>query len=134
MINDLFNYIINDDDFKTNVLKQFKYESAVVMNGKQVGKFIGNGCGITYLKIDKRSKKSIELDNIVHALRRKVNNHIYNEWFADEQKTYFQLIGCPVMAVLQQDQQIQIEFYKRVIQYAKDILKIKNISYISNLD
>lgn len=138
MINNIFNYIINNSEFKTNVLKQFGIESVVVgkdLNGKnKVYGFVGLGCGITYLKIDKRSKKAIQLKDCVYTIRRKVNDYIYNNWFTIDQKNYFESIGCPIQAVLQQDQQIQIEFYHLIVKYAKEILKIKNITYISNLD
>lgn len=138
MINDIFNYIINNTEFKTNVLKQFGIESCVVgndLNGnKRCYGFIGMGCGITYLKVDHRSKKAVRLKDIVYSIRRKVNDYIYDNWFTDDQKKYYESIGCPIQAVLQQDQQCQIEFYHLVVKYAKEILKIKNITYISNLD
>lgn len=138
MINNIFNYIINNSEFKTNVLKQFGIESVVVgkdLNGKnKVYGFVGLGCGITYLRVDHRSKKAVKLKNDVYAIRQKVNDYIYKNWFTSEQKKYFKSIGCPIQAVLQQDQQIQIEFYHLIVKYAKEILKIKNITYISNLD
>lgn len=138
LINDLFAYIVNNSEFKETVLKQFGIESCVVgndLNGKQkVYGFVGLGCGITYLKIDRRSKKSIILKDIVYNLRHKVNRYIYDNWFTTEQHKHFEDFGCPIMAVLQQDQQIQIEFYHLVIKYAKEVMGIKKISYISNLD
>jgi hypothetical protein len=134
---DLFNYVISNSEFKENILKQFGIQSCVtadIGDKTKVYGFVGMGCGITYLRIDRRSKKSVLLNDIVYDVRRRVNNYIYKEWFTDEQKEYFVKFGCPVMAVLQQDQQCQIEFYHLVVKYAKDVLGIKNISYISNLD
>ena len=137
LMDNLFNYVINDSEFKKEVLSQFGIQSTVEMTiggkTKSYG-FIGCGCGITYLKIDKRSKKSVLLDNVVSQVRRRVNNYIYENWFSDDAKLKFEQMGCPVMAVLQQDQQCQIEFYHLVVKYAKEVMGIKKITYISNLD
>lgn len=137
LMDNLFNYVINDTEFKKEVLSQFGIQSTVEMTiggkTKSYG-FIGCGCGITYLKIDKRSKKSVLLDNVVSQVRRRVNNYIYENWFSDDAKLKFEQMGCPVMAVLQQDQQCQIEFYHLVVKYAKEVMGIKKITYISNLD
>lgn len=137
LMDNLFNYVINDAEFKKEVLSQFGIQSTVEMTiggkTKSYG-FIGCGCGITYLKIDKRSKKSVLLDNVVSQVRRRVNNYIYENWFSDSAKLKFEQMGCPVMAVLQQDQQCQIEFYHLVVKYAKEVMGIKKITYISNLD
>lgn len=137
LMDNLFNYVINDPEFKKEVLSQFGIQSTVEMTiggkTKSYG-FIGCGCGITYLKIDKRSKKSVLLDNVVSQVRRRVNNYIYENWFSDSAKIKFEQMGCPVMAVLQQDQQCQIEFYHLVVKYAKEVMGIKKITYISNLD
>ena len=38
------------------------------------------------------------------------------------------------MAVITQDRQIQIEIYSRIVKFAKEVLDIKNISYVSVLD
>lgn len=137
LMDNLFNYVINDPEFKKEVLSQFGIQSTVEMTiggkTKSYG-FIGCGCGITYLKIDKRSKKSVLLDNVVSQVRRRVNNYIYENWFSDDAKLKFEQMGCPVMAVLQQDQQCQIEFYHLVVKYAKEVMGIKKITYISNLD
>ena len=137
LMDNLFNYVINDAEFKKEVLSQFGIQSTVEMTiggkTKSYG-FIGCGCGITYLKIDKRSKKSVLLDNVVSQVRRRVNNYIYENWFSDDAKLKFEQMGCPVMAVLQQDQQCQIEFYHLVVKYAKEVMGIKKITYISNLD
>lgn len=137
LMDNLFNYVINDTEFKKEVLSQFGIQSTVEMTiggkTKSYG-FIGCGCGITYLKIDKRSKKSVLLDNVVSQVRRRVNNYIYENWFSDDAKLKFEQMGCPVMAVLQQDQQCQIEFYHLVVKYAKEVMGIKKITYVSNLD
>ena len=139
-INDLskecFNYIISDKDFLPNVKKVFGIESEVVSDfgdDNKVYKFIGNGCGITYLKFDRRSKKAIELDDIVYNIINNIHAYLVNS-FTDKEKAYYLKIGNPVMAVLMQDQQIQIEIYSRIVKFAKEVMGIKNISYVSVLD
>ena len=139
-INDLskecFNYIISDKDFLPNVKKVFGIESEVVSDfgdDNKVYKFIGNGCGITYLKFDRRSKKAIELDDILYNIINNLHAYLVNS-FTDKEKAYYLKIGNPVMAVLMQDQQIQIEIYSRIIKFAKEVMGIKRISYVSVLD
>ena len=135
---DIFNYLISDNEYISNVRSVFKIESSVIFdspNGsrKSYG-FIGNGCGITYLVIDGRSRKSKELENLCFEIRRNVNEYIHDNIFNEKEKEYFANFGCPVMAVLQQDQQIQIEFYSRLVKYAKEVMGIKKIGYRSVLD
>lgn len=133
----LYDYIINNAEFKENILKQFGITSNIEMQigGKRkVYGFVGMGCGITYLKVDHRSPKAVMLKDLVYEVRRKVNDTIYKKWFSKNERDGFEDFGCPVMAVLQQDQQCQIEFYHLVVKFAKEVLGIKNITYISNLD
>ena len=139
-VNDLsrecFNYIISDENFLPSVKKVFGIESAVVSEFGDANKkyiFIGNGCGITYLKIDRRSKKALELADIEYNVVNNIHEYLINS-FTDEEKAYYLKIGNPVMAVLMQDQQIQIEIYSRIVKFAKEVLGIKNISYVSVLD
>ena len=54
--------------------------------------------------------------------------------FTNKEKAYYLKIGNPVMAVLMQDQQIQIEIYSRIVKFAKEVMGIKRISYVSVLD
>ena len=139
-INDLsrecFNYIISDENFLPDIKKVFRIESTVVSefgDDKKAYKFIGNGCGITYLKLDRRYKKAIELDEVEYNVINNLHAYIVNS-FTDTEKAYYLKIGNPVMAVLMQDQQIQIEIYSRIVKFAKEVLGIKNISYVSVLD
>lgn len=139
-INDLsrecFNYIISDENFLPNVKKVFGIESKVVSdcgNDKEVYTFVGYGCGITYLKLDRRYKKAIELDEVEYNVINNLYAYIGNT-FTDKEKAHFLKIGNPVLAVLMQDQQIQIEIYSRIVKFAKEVLGIKNISYVSVLD
>lgn len=131
-----FNYIISDENFLPSVKKVFGIESTVVSEFGSDNKeypFIGGGCGITYLKIDRRSKKALELDDIEYNVVNNIHEYLVNS-FTDEEKAYYLKIGNPVMAVLMQDQQIQIEIYSRIVKFAKEIMGIKNISYVSVLD
>ena len=139
-VNDLsrecFNYIISDENFLPSVKKVFGIESTVVSEFGADNKeyiFIGGGCGITYLKIDRRSKKALELDDIEYNVVNNIHEYLVNS-FTDEEKAYYLKIGNPVMAVLMQDQQIQIEIYSRIVKFAKEVMGIKNISYVSVLD
>ena len=139
-INDLsrecFNYIISDENFLPNIKKVFGIESDIVSefgDDKKTYKFIGNGCGITYLMDDRRLKKTRELKEIEYNVINNLHEYIVNS-FTDEEKAYFLNIGNPVMAVLMQDQQIQIEIYSRIVKFAKEVMGIKNISYVSVLD
>ena len=131
-----FNYIISDENFLPNIKKVFGIESDIVSefgDDKKTYKFIGNGCGITYLMDDRRFKKTRELKEIEYNVINNLHEYIVNS-FTDEEKAYFLKIGNPVMAVLMQDQQIQIEIYSRIVKFAKEVMGIKNISYISVLD
>ena len=131
-----FNYIISDENFLPNIKKVFGIESDIVSefgDDKKTYKFIGNGCGITYLMDDIRFKKTRELKEIEYNVINNLHEYIVNS-FTDEEKAYFLKIGNPIMAVLMQDQQIQIEIYSRIVKFAKEVMGIKNISYISVLD
>ena len=131
-----FNYIISDENFLPNVKKVFGIESAVVSDlgdDKEVYSFVGYGCGITYLKYDRRYKGALELDEIEYNVVNNLHEYIANS-FTDEEKAYYFKIGNPVMAVLMQDQQIQIEIYSRIVKFAKEVMGIKRISYVSVLD
>ena len=131
-----FNYIISDENFLPSIKKVFGIESDIVSefgDDKKTYKFIGNGCGITYLMDDRRFKKTRELKEIEYNVINNLHEYIVNS-FTDEEKAYFLKIGNPVMAVLMQDQQIQIEIYSRIVKFAKEVMGIKNISYISVRD
>lgn len=131
-----FNYIISDENFLPNIKKVFGIESDIVSefgDDKKTYKFIGNGCGITYLMDDRRFKKTRELKEIEYNVINNLHEYIVNS-FTDEEKEYFLKIGNPIMAVLMQDQQIQIEIYSRIVKFAKEVMGIKNISYISVRD
>ena len=139
-LNDLakecFNYIISDENFLPNVKKVFGIESIVVSDfgaDNKSYRFVGNGCGITYLKFDRRCKKALELDEIEYNVLNNLHEYIGNS-FTDEERAYYLKIGNPIMAVLMQDQQIQIEIYSRIVKFAKEVMGIKRISYVSVLD
>ena len=131
-----FNYIISDENFLPSIKKVFGIESDIVSefgDDKKTYKFIGNGCGITYLMDDRRFKKTHELKEIEYNVINNLHEYIVNS-FTDEEKAYFLKIGNPIMAVLMQDQQIQIEIYSRIVKFAKEVMGIKRISYVSVLD
>ena len=131
-----FNYIVSDENFLPNVKKVFGIESAVVSDlgdDKEVYSFVGYGCGITYLKYDRRYKGVLELDEIEYNVINNLHEYLVRT-FTNKEKAYYLKIGNPVMAVLMQDQQIQIEIYSRIVKFAKEVMGIKRISYVSVLD
>ena len=131
-----FNYIVSDENFLSNVKKVFGIESAVVSDlgdDKKSYRFVGNGCGITYLKLDRRCKKALELDEIEYNVVNNLHEYLVHT-FTNKEKAYYLKIGNPIMAVLMQDQQIQIEIYSRIVKFAKEVMGIKRISYVSVLD
>ena len=73
------------------------------------------------------------MDEVEYNVINNLHAYIVNS-FTDAEKAYYLKIGNPVMAVLMQDQQIQIEIYSRIVKFAKEVLGIKNISYVSVLD
>ena len=75
----------------------------------------------------------MELDDIEYNVVNNIHEYLVNS-FTDKEKAYYLKIGNPVMAVLMQDQQIQIEIYSRIVKFAKEVMGIKNISYVSVLD
>lgn len=129
----LYKYIISDESLKDEIRSIFGIQS-VLTDGKRNYAFIGNGCGITYLKIDRRSKKAIELNSIVYEVRRRFNSFVMLKYFSNDELIHFHRIGCPVIAILQQDITIQQLFYDKVVEYGKNVLGIKKLRYISNLD
>ena len=134
---DVFNYLINDKSLIDEILAVFGIEGAVTLEicgRKKTYGFIGCGCGITYLTYDGRSRKAKEFDELRFEIKRNVHDYIYENHFTKEQHEYFENFGCPVMAVLQQDQQIQIAIHSRLVKYAKEVLGIKKIGYRSILD
>ena len=131
-----FNYIVSDENFLPNVKKVFGIESTVVSDfgaDKKSYRFVGNGCGITYLKFDRRCKKALELSEIEYNVVNNLHEYIVRT-FTNKEKAYYLKIGNPIMAVLMQDQQIQIEIYSRIVKFAKEVMGIKRISYVSVLD
>ena len=41
-------------------------------------------------------------------------------YFDDEQRSYYESIGCPLEAAWQQDKYIQEAYYKKVVDFAKE--------------
>ena len=131
-----FNYIVSDETFLPNVKKVFGIESAVVSDlgdDKEVYSFVGYGCGITHIKYDRRCKGTLELDEIEYNVVNNLHEYLVHS-FTNKEKAYYLKIGNPIMAVLMQDQQIQIEIYSRIVKFAKEVMGIKHISYVSVLD
>ena len=81
--------------------------------------FIGVGCGITYLTHRKGNKKA----EAIKAAANKLHYGLAQTWFmnrfTDEQKRYYEKIGCPLGAIWQQDMNMQQAYYYKVLDFAK---------------
>ena len=131
---ELFNS--GNTDFSISSSNSVAGSSAVVSDSgddKEVYSFVGYGCGITHIKYDRRCKGTLELDEIEYNVINNLHEYLVRT-FTNKEKAYYLKIGNPVMAVLMQDQQIQIEIYSRIIKFAKEVMGIKRISYVSVLD
>lgn len=136
----LYEYLTTDDIFN-ECCGSLKYQSileddpAYLAPGEKQHQyaFIGVGCGITWLNIDKRSPKSIQLNEIKGEVLKRVRKNFIDRFSKEEQK-YYESIGCPLEAIFCQDQHIQSVLYSNIVDFAKNELGIKNISYTSRLD
>ena len=109
----------NIDDMYNACLVEMGYESLVELNGKTYN-FVGCGCGITYLTFRKNNSRAKEIDDAANRFRhneiedllvKKLPKKIYKE---------LQDKGCPFEAIWQQMQNLQIVYYRYVIQFAKN--------------
>ena len=94
--------------------------------------FIGVGCGITYLTHRKGNKKA----EAIKAAANKLHFGLAQTWFlnkfTEEQKNYYERIGCPLGAIWQQDMNMQQAYYYKVLDFAKS--KGVNMDVKSYLD
>ena len=94
--------------------------------------FIGVGCGITYLTHRKGNKKA----EAIKAAANKLHFGLAQTWFlkrfTEEDKAYYDKIGCPLGAIWQQDMNMQQAYYYKVLDFAR--MKGVNMSVKSFLD
>lgn len=136
----LYNYLATDDNFNLccESLKIKSVVDEVDITGKRNPNskrymFIGAGCGITYLKYNRNSKKGEVLDKIEHkVIRRVIDNFISR--FSKKEQEYYKNIGCSLSAIFSQDQRIQMIIYSSIVEFAKNELGIKKIDFVSVLD
>lgn len=138
MENRLYKYLIDDKNLFDRCCGSLKLHSVVEddpMFNKETKKyhFIGCGCGITYLKYDKRSPKAKELDNCHNRVIQRLIDTYINKFSKREQK-YYESIGCPLSAIFHQDYEIQRKIYSKIVEFANNELGINNITYESYYD
>ena len=94
--------------------------------------FIGVGCGITYLTHRKGNKRA----EAIKAAANKLHFGLAQTWFlnrfTEEEKAYYDKIGCPLGAIWQQDMNMQQAYYYKVLDFAR--MKGVNMSVKSFLD
>lgn len=139
----LYNFLKNDETLFEGCKETFNHKGVVydepLMAPKdyvptKVYAFIGVGCGITYITGDKRSKMFNLLDEVYRGVVRKVKAEMIKEKFTPEEQEYYIKIGCPLLAIFDQDQNIQQQFVSRVVKFGKEVLGINKIGYRSFLD
>ena len=136
LCNEVTQFIINDQSFLEKIKTFLVNESDVIMevNGKQsTYKFVGCGCGITYLTIsDKRDSLAKQLKNIQYKIEEQCRNWLISQ-FSSEEIKYFESIGCPLTAIFSQDQGVQIEIYRRIVKWG-NMHGCRYLSFNSRLD
>lgn len=129
-------FIVNDPSFLESIKKFLEIESDAIMevNGHQTKyKFVGCGCGITYLTVaDKRDSLAKQLKEQQFNIESKCRRWLINQFSGDEAH-YFESIGCPLGAIFSQDQGVQIEIYKRIVQWG-NAHGCRYLSFNSRLD
>lgn len=136
LCNEVTQFIISDQSFLEKIKTFLANESDVIMevNGKQsTYKFVGCGCGITYLTVsDKRDSLAKQLKEQQFNIESKCRRWLINQFSGDELH-YFESIGCPLGAILSQDQGVQIEIYRRIVKWG-NMHGCRYLSFNSRLD
>lgn len=130
----IVDYIVSDESLKQKIKSSFDQFSTIVSLDGTKYNFVGYGCGITYLKVDGRNKLAKQLDSLSFSIARSVQQYLYDNCFSEGEKQFFDKIGNPIKAVLEQDINIQRIIYGKIVEYAKNALGISKIRYISNYD
>lgn len=126
------------DSIKLECAESLKCESELIDDpefggtGNIVGRFVGVGCGFTYLTYDKRSNKAKAIDEASREIHYNEVEKMWIDTFTPQQKAYYNKIGCPLEAIWSQDQGMQISYYSKVVEFANSI-GVK-MSYKSFLD
>lgn len=80
--------------------------------------FIGVGCGITYLTHRKGNKRAEAIKNAANELHYGLAQTWFLNHFTEEEKAYYEKIGCPLGAIWQQDMNMQQAYYYKVLDFA----------------
>ena len=114
-INYLYNDCLNEIGYKL-IIEDDKH---VPEDKRKRFAFVGCGCGITWLKYRKSNKRAEKIEiaackfrenEVLEMLLKKLPKKIYNN---------LKNIGCPFEAVWYQMQNLQIEYYSLVVQFAE---------------
>ena len=88
-------------------------------NDKREYAFIGVGCGITYPVYRKNNKKLQEIDEAAHKYRLGEILNMFIGKFTKKEVEYYKNIGCPLQAILSQDQGMQLSYWGMVQSFAE---------------
>lgn len=77
-------------------------------------------CGIVNLTYHKNNKQAQEIYDAAFRLRHTYVKDWFINYFNDEQRSYYESIGCPFEATWQQDKYIQEVYCKKVVDFAKE--------------
>lgn len=94
--------------------------------------FIGFGCGITYFKYRKNNKRAEEINKAQSKFRFGEIEKMFLSKFTAKERNYYKNIGCPLEAIWQQDQNMQLSYFYTVSEFAKS--KGIEMKVISRLD
>lgn len=103
-------------------LREYMYEHWADMMNEMI-KAVDNSfinCGIVNLTYRKNNKQAQEIDDAAFRLRHTFVKDWFMNYFDDEQRSYYESIGCPLEAAWQQDKYIQEVYYKKVVDFAKE--------------
>lgn len=130
MKNELLNYIKEHiDELYDACIEEIKNKSSIIDNNKTYA-FVGNGCGITYLKY-RKSKRAEELDCAAGDIRNNEVQNILISMLPRADYSYLKSIGCPFESIWCQMQKLQNKYYMLVVNFAKTKnIKMQIVSYI----
>ena len=101
-------------------------------NKKRRWAMVGVGCGITYFKYRKNNKRAEEINKAQSKFRFGEIKKMFLKKFTAAERKYYENIGCPLEAIWQQDQNMQLSYFYTVSEFAKS--KGIEMKVISRLD
>jgi hypothetical protein len=95
-------------------------------NGKRYA-FFGGGCGIVWLKYDKRCKLAKEIDELDNKHYLKTFTSIFESHFSKDVVKYHDSVGFPIGAMFQQSLQTKLAYYDIV----RSFMLLKGVKKVS---